>query len=77
MGGDSRLGNLAAKKRRQRRARHESADEEDMQKGASAKNFTPGRIRASRMGNQGASNLMDYNGQKDNFVVSPGMEQQF
>jgi hypothetical protein len=49
--GDSRLAKFGAKKknRKQREIRSDSADEE-MTKVNNVKNFTPGRIRASKMG---------------------------
>ena len=49
--GDSKLVKPGAKKknRKQREVRSDSADEE-LTKVNTAKNFTPGRIRASRMG---------------------------
>lgn len=56
------------KRRKQREARNDSMDEGVTGQNTS-KNFTPGRIRASRMRTN--LNITEYAGRKDNYIKSP------
>ena len=70
MGVDSRLGKFTgAKRQRKRKPKHESADEDDLnfRRVANTNQFTPGRIRPSRVAND-QNTLNEYNGRRDNYI---------
>jgi hypothetical protein len=65
--GDSRMATVDNNKKRQRAKNDSGLNSQD--ENLKMNNFTPGRIRASRMG---LSNLQEYPSQQNNYIGSPG-----
>ena len=60
-GGDSRLAQLGHNKRKRRKDSQMNDSQDEDLSGSNLKHFTPGRIRASRMG---LSNMQEYAGKR-------------
>ena len=72
-GGNSRLAQLGHNKRKGRKPKESGIESQDdsLVNNQNMKNFTPGRIRASRMG---LSNMNEYDRKQNNYLNSAGQE---
>jgi|FrelakmetLWP11LW_1041352.scaffolds.fasta_scaffold393923_1 DNA-binding helix-hairpin-helix protein with protein kinase domain len=61
------------KRRKQREPRINESMDDGVAEKHTSKNFTPGRIRASRMRTN--QNITDYTGKKDNYFKSPANQE--